>query len=170
MASVTNPILPGFHPDPTICRAGERYYLATSTFAYFPGVPVYESADLARWRQIGNILTRDSQLPLTNCGHSRGIFAPTLRFHNGTFYMVTTNISGGGNFIVTAQDPGGPWSEPYWLGDSAPGIDGRLRGVPQRPSRLRHTGPCGPDRGAGRRAHRPAMKRTTSSSSKFTRH
>ena len=126
MAAVNNPILPGFHPDPTICRAGSRYYLATSTFAYFPGVPVYESTDLVRWRQIGNVLTRDSQLPLANCGHSKGIFAPTLRFHNGTFYMVTTNISGGGNFIVTAQDPGGPWSEPYWLGDDASGIDPSL--------------------------------------------
>lgn len=126
MATVNNPILPGFHPDPTICRVDRRYYLATSTFAYSPGVPVYESTDLVQWRQIGNVLTRDSQLPLANCGHSRGIFAPTLRFHDGTFYMVTTNISGGGNFIVTAQDPRGPWSEPYWLGDDASGIDPSL--------------------------------------------
>jgi len=126
MAAVNNPILPGFHPDPTICRAWGKYYLATSTFAYFPGVPVYESADLIHWRQVGNVLTRDSQLPLTNCAHSEGIFAPTLRFHNGTFYMVTTNISGGGNFIVTSQAPCGPWSEPYWLGGDAAGIDPSL--------------------------------------------
>ncbi len=126
MATVNNPILTGFHPDPTICRAGGKYYLASSTFAYFPGVPVYESADLIQWRQIGNILTRDSQLPLTSCEHSRGIFAPTLRFHDGTFYMVTTNISDKGNFIVTAKDPCGPWSEPYWLGDDAAGIDPSL--------------------------------------------
>jgi len=126
MAAVKNPILPGFHPDPTICRAGNKYYLATSTFSYFPGVPVYESTNLIHWRQIGNVLTRDSQLPLTGCGHSEGIFAPTLRFHNGVFFLITTNLTGGGNFIVTARDPRGPWSEPHWLGDGAQGIDPSL--------------------------------------------
>lgn len=126
MATVNNPILPGFHPDPTICRVENTYYLATSTFAYFPGVPIYKSEDLIHWKQIGNALTWDSQLPLTRCGHSEGIFAPTLRFQNGMFYLITTNISGGGNFIVTSPDPHGSWSDPHWLGERAPGIDPSL--------------------------------------------
>ncbi len=89
-------------------------------------MPIFHSRDLAHWCQIGNVLTRPSQLPLDGCRHSRGIYAPTLRYHDGTFYLITTNISGGGNFIVTAQDPAGPWSEPYWLGDAAQGIDPSL--------------------------------------------
>lgn len=120
-----NPILPGFYPDPSICKVGDDYYLATSTFAYFPGVPIFHSRDLIHWEQIGNALTRDSQLPLQGAGVSEGIFAPTLRYHDGTFYMITTNVSSRlGNFIVTAKDPAGPWSEPYPLG--AEGIDPSL--------------------------------------------
>lgn len=110
-----NPILPGFHPDPSICRVGQDYYLVTSSFEYFPGVPVFHSKDLVHWRQIGYCLTRRSQLPLTRTRASAGIYAPTIRYHNGTFYMITTNIGGGGNFYVTAKDPAGPWSEPVWL-------------------------------------------------------
>ena len=121
-----NPILPGFRPDPSICRVGEDYYLVTSTFAYFPGVPVYHSKDLAHWEQIGNVLDRESQLPLKGCGHSQGIFAPTIRYQEGVYYMITTNISAGGNFVVTAKSPEGPWSEPYYLGDAAQGIDPSL--------------------------------------------
>ncbi|MDE7283954.1 MAG: family 43 glycosylhydrolase, partial [Lachnospiraceae bacterium] len=121
-----NPILPGFCPDPSICRVEDDYYIVTSSFAYFPGVPIYHSKDLAHWEQIGHVLTRESQLPLNGCGHSEGIFAPVLRYHKGTFYMITTNISGGGNFIVTADKPEGPWSEPYFLGDAAKGIDPSL--------------------------------------------
>ena len=120
----TNPILPGFYPDPSICRVGEDYYLVTSTFAYFPGVPIFHSRDLIHWNQIGNILNRKSQLPLDGTETSEGIFAPTLRYHDGTFYMITTNVSANnplGNFIVTATDPAGPWSEPYPLGSE--GID-----------------------------------------------
>lgn len=126
MIQVKNPILPGFYPDPSICRAGDTFYLVTSSFAYFPGIPVFQSRDLKNWEQIGHVLDRKSQLPLEGCGHSEGIFAPTIRYHEGTFYVITTNISGGGNFIVTAKDPAGPWSEPYWLGDDAPGIDPSL--------------------------------------------
>ncbi len=121
-----NPILPGFSPDPSICRVGEDYYIVNSSFAYFPGVPIYHSRDLAHWEQIGNVLERESQLPLEGCGHSDGIYAPTLRYYNGTFYMITTNISGGGNFLVTAENPQGPWSEPYYLGEAAQGIDPSL--------------------------------------------
>ena len=121
-----NPILPGFCPDPSICRVGEDYYIVNSSFAYFPGVPIFHSKDLATWKQIGNVLDRPSQLPLTGCGHSQGIFAPTIRYHEGTYYMITTNISAGGNFFVTSDSPTGPWSEPYFLGPEAAGIDPSL--------------------------------------------
>ena len=124
MQTFKNPILPGFYPDPSVCRVGNDYYLVTSTFAYFPGVPIFHSTDLVNWAQIGNVLTRPSQLPLAGVRISRGIFAPTLRYHNGMFYMITTNVSDGGNFIVTATNPAGPWSEPYYL--DAPGIDPSL--------------------------------------------
>jgi xylan 1,4-beta-xylosidase len=120
-----NPILPGFYPDPSICRVVGDYYLATSSFAYFPGVPIFHSRDLIHWEQIGHALDRPSQLDLEGVGHSEGIFAPTIRYHQGIFYLCTTNISKGGNFIVTAADPAGPWSDPYWLPD-APGIDPSL--------------------------------------------
>lgn len=122
MYCAKNPILPGFRPDPSICRVLEDYYIVNSSFAYFPGIPIYHSRDLAHWEQIGNVLTKKSQLPLEGCGHSEGIFAPVIRYHAGTFYIITTNINKG-NFIVTAEHPQGPWSEPYDLGDAAQGID-----------------------------------------------
>ena len=120
-----NPILPGFYPDPSICRVGEDFYLVTSSFAYFPGVPILHSRDLVHWRQIGNVLDRPGQLPLEGAEVSRGIFAPTIRHHNGTFYMITTNVSDGGNFVVTATDPRGPWSDPHYIA-GANGIDPSL--------------------------------------------
>lgn len=126
MITVQNPILSGFYPDPSICAVGEDFYLVNSTFAYFPGVPIFHSKDLKNWEQIGHVLERPSQIPLEGCGHSQGIYAPTIRYHDGTFYMITTNVSGGGNFYVTAQDPKGPWSDPVWLGEEAPGIDPSL--------------------------------------------
>lgn len=123
--NITNPILPGFYPDPSICRVDDDYYLVTSTFAYFPGVPIFHSKDLVHWKQIGNVLDRKEQLPLEGAETSRGIFAPTLRYHDGTFYMITTNVSSSlGNFVVTAKDPAGPWSDPYPLGSA--GIDPSL--------------------------------------------
>lgn len=120
------PILPGFHPDPSICRVGDDYYLATSTFEYFPGVPIFHSRDLVNWRPIGHALTRDSQLPLLGLKSSQGIFAPTLRHRAGVFYLVTTNVGGGGNFYVTARDAKGPWSEPVWLPEEAGWMDPSL--------------------------------------------
>jgi xylan 1,4-beta-xylosidase len=120
----TNPIIPGFYPDPSICGVEQDYYLVTSSFEYFPGVPIFHSRDLVHWKQIGHCLTRASQLPLENAGSSRGIFAPTIRYHNGRFYMVTTNVSVGKHFFVYTDDPTGEWSEPVWLeGD---GIDSSL--------------------------------------------
>ena len=123
LAQVKNPILPGFYPDPSICRVGDDYYLVNSSFSYFPGVPVFHSTDLAHWEQIGHILNRPSQLKLTNHGISQGIYAPAISYHDGTFYMVTTLVgAGGGNFFVTAKNPAGPWSEPNWIRD-VEGID-----------------------------------------------
>jgi alpha-N-arabinofuranosidase len=122
-----NPVLPGFHPDPSVVRVGSDYYLVTSSFAYFPGVPIFHSRDLVSWRPIGHVLARPSQLDLDGLQVSEGIFAPTLRFHHGTFYMITTRVGGegGGNFYVTATDPAGPWSDPVWLRE-IDGIDPSL--------------------------------------------
>lgn len=124
MAVYQNPVIKGYNPDPSICRVGKDYYLVTSTFEFFPGVPVYHSRNLTDWKMIGYCLTRDSQLPLERCRCSGGIYAPTIRYHDGTFYMITTNVSHGGNFIVYAENPTGPWSEPQWV-DQA-GIDPSL--------------------------------------------
>jgi xylan 1,4-beta-xylosidase len=127
--SYNNPIIPGFNPDPSICRVGKDYYLATSTFEYFPGVPIYHSLDLVHWTMIGHCLQRPSQLNLDSVSCSGGIFAPTLRWNKGTFYMITTLVGGKnpfrGDFIVSAKNPAGPWSEPHWIAD-APGIDPSL--------------------------------------------
>ncbi len=120
-----NPIMSGFYPDPSICAVGEDYYLVNSTFAYFPGLPIMHSRDLVHWEQIGNAMDRNSQLPLENCGHSQGLFAPTIRYHEGTYYVICTNVSHGGNYIITATSPEGPWSEPYYL-EGAQGIDPSL--------------------------------------------
>jgi len=125
ITSYRNPVIPGFHPDPSVVRVGEDFYLVTSSFEFFPGVPIFRSRDLVHWQQIGHVLTRDSQLPLAKARPSGGIYAPTIRYHDGTFYMITTNVDGGGNFYVSAKDPAGPWSEPVWLRDFG-GIDPSL--------------------------------------------
>ncbi len=120
-----NPIMPGFYPDPSICAVGSDYYLINSSFAYFPGLPIMHSRDLVHWEQIGNAMHRQEQLPLQNAGHSQGLFAPTMRYHDGTYYVICTNVSHGGNYIVTAENPAGPWSDPYYL-EGADGIDPSL--------------------------------------------
>jgi xylan 1,4-beta-xylosidase len=117
-----NPILSGFHPDPSLCRVGDEYYLVNSTFSWFPGVPIFRSKDLVNWDLIGHVLDRPSQLNLDGRAVSEGIFAPTIRYHDGTFYMITTGVGTGGNFYVTATNPAGPWSDPHWLHD-VNGID-----------------------------------------------
>jgi len=117
-----NPILSGFYPDPSICRVGGDFYLVTSTFAYFPGIPVFHSNDLIRWKQIGNAIDRPGQLNYDGHQISQGLFAPTIRENEGTFYILCTLIKNGGNFIITAKNPGGPWSDPIWL-KGADGID-----------------------------------------------
>jgi len=122
MNKFTNPVIKGFSPDPSICRVNDDYYLVASTFEYFPGVPIYHSKDLVNWQQIGNVLDREEQVDLSNISRSQGIFAPTIRYHDGIFYVITTNIPNGGNFYVKSTDPTGPWSKPYFI-DNAPGID-----------------------------------------------
>nr|MDT0657510.1 glycoside hydrolase family 43 protein [Micromonospora sp. DSM 115978] len=117
------PILAGFHPDPSVCRVGADYYLACSSFEYFPGVPIFHSRDLVTWTQIGNALDRPDQLSLTpTTPSSAGIYAPTLRHHDGRFWLITSNIPHGGTILVTTEDPAGDWSDPVRL-PGVPGID-----------------------------------------------
>ena len=114
--TTANPVIPGFHPDPSICRVGDEYFLAASSFAYMPGAPIFRSTDLVRWTQIANALTRPAQLDLdaTHGSASLGMFAPTLRHHAGRFWLITTNVTHQGTttFFVTAEDAAGPWSDP----------------------------------------------------------
>ncbi|WP_103348111.1 glycoside hydrolase family 43 protein [Amycolatopsis sp. CA-128772] len=109
---MTRPIVPGFHPDPSICRVGDAYYLANSSFEYVPGVPIRRSTDLVSWELLGHALTRPGQLPPSAGAANTGIYAPTLRHHDGRFHLVTTNILHEGHLIVTAENPEGPWSDP----------------------------------------------------------
>lgn len=123
--SFYNPILPGWYSDPSICTNGEGdYFLVTSTFTYYPGVPIFHSKDLVNWKQVGHVLSRPSQLVNMQGQHvSGGIFAPAISYnpHNKTYYMVTTNV-GAGNFFVKTQDPFGEWSDPIMLPEVG-GID-----------------------------------------------
>ncbi|MBA2480230.1 MAG: glycoside hydrolase family 43 protein [Planctomycetes bacterium] len=123
-STIANPIIPGYHPDPSICRVGDNFYIVNSSNEYAPGIPIHHSRDLVHWRQIGHCLTRPAQLPLTRAACSHGIFAPTIRHHDGRFVVVTTNTTSGGNILVTASDPRGPWSDPLPLAQE--GIDPSL--------------------------------------------
>ena len=118
------PVIPGFFPDPSCCRVGGTYYLVTSSFQFFPGVPLFESHDLVNWMQIGHVLTRESQLPLMQADSTGGIYAPTIRYRDGRFYMVTTNVTHGGNFYVWTDDIHGEWSDPIYVEQD--GIDPSL--------------------------------------------
>jgi len=126
--AVYNPILPGWYSDPSFCTNGEGdYFLVTSTFSYFPGVPLFHSRDLVNWKQVGHVLDRPSQLTGLGRQHtSGGIYAPDIKYNpkNRTYYMITTNV-GTGNFLVKTQDPFGPWSEPILL-PQVQGIDPSL--------------------------------------------
>ena len=120
-ARFRNPVLPGSHPDPSICRVGDDYYVVTSTFEYFPGLPIHHSKDLVHWQLIGHVLDRADQLDLDGVRASGGLYAPTIRYHDGVFYVVCTLVDGNaasGNFVVTATDPAGKWSEPVWLSEA----------------------------------------------------
>ena len=119
-----NPVIPGFHPDPSVCRVGDEYFLVASSFTYFPGVPIFRSHNLVDWEQIGNVLDRVSQLDL--CGSlwmSMGAYTPTIRYHDEKFWVITT-VTGGevpNTFYVTADAAEGPWSDPIRIEIS--GID-----------------------------------------------
>jgi alpha-N-arabinofuranosidase len=130
----SNPILRGSHPDPSICKAGDEYYIVNSTFEYYPGLPIHKSKDLVNWELVGYGLHRKEQctgvVNLVDVQSDGGIHAPTIRFHNGMFYIITTNVYYNAdesktdfvNFIITAEKAEGPWSEPHVL-EGAPGID-----------------------------------------------
>jgi xylan 1,4-beta-xylosidase len=121
-----NPIMQGFYPDPSVTRVGDDYYLVNSTFAWFPGIPVFHSRDLVHWTQIGNAIDRPGQLDFKKLGLSRGVFAPDISWHDGTFYILNTCVDCGGNFVITAKNPAGPWSDPVWLPEIDGGIDPSL--------------------------------------------
>lgn len=120
-----NPILSGFAPDPSICRVNDDYYLVTSSFASFPGIPIYHSKDLVNWELIGHGISRPEQLNFDGIKDEKGIWAVTIRHNNGLFYLITTCSNCGGNFYITSKNPVGPWSDPVWLKD-ADGIDPSL--------------------------------------------
>ena len=124
-ATFQNPVISGFHPDPSVTRVGEDYYLVNSSFEWFPGIPIFHSKDLVNWRQIGHALTRPSQLKMKNNKASSGVWAPTIRYHDGTYYVIVTCKQCGNNFYVTADKPEGPYSDPIRI-DTPQGIDPSL--------------------------------------------
>jgi xylan 1,4-beta-xylosidase len=117
-----NPILQGFYPDPSLTRVGTDYYLANSTFAYFPGLPIFHSRDLVHWTQIANAIDRPEQFKFDGLAVSEGMFAPSISEHSGTWYIVNVCVGCGGNFVITAKDPRGPWSKPIFIN----GLDGAI--------------------------------------------
>lgn len=125
--SARNPILPGFNPDPSICAVDSDYYLVTSSFVFVPGLPVYHSRDLVNWELISHGIDRQNfdKFHFENLNDNDGIWAPTIRYHDGLFYIVCTMHKSGGNFFITARDPRGPWSDPVWI-PGAQGIDPTL--------------------------------------------
>ncbi len=110
-----NPIISGYAPDPTVARVGDDYYVVTSSFTHFPGLPIYHSKDLVNWTQVANAIDRPEQFDFSGLEVSRGIFAPDISFHEGTYYLTSTCVDCGGNFVMTADHPTGPWSDPHWL-------------------------------------------------------
>lgn len=122
---LVNPILSGFYPDPSIVQVQSDYYLINSTFSYFPGIPVFHSKDLKNWKQIGNVIDRTSQLDFMGERMTRGLFAPAISYYNGMYYVTCTDIDHEGNFVVTATNPAGPWSNPVKI-PQVRGIDPSL--------------------------------------------
>jgi xylan 1,4-beta-xylosidase len=111
-----NPILAGYYPDPSVVRVGNDFYMVNSTFGFFPGIPVFHSRDLVNWQQLGNAVDRPDMLPYDGIHLGRhGVYAATIEHHDSTFYIINTCVGCGGNFVLTASDPAGPWSDPTWL-------------------------------------------------------
>ena len=122
----TNPILPGSFPDPSICRVGDTYYLVNSSFIWYPGVPVHRSKDLVNWELITYALNTPAHLDINDkTGVHGGVWAPTIRYNDGLFYLTVTQKNCGASILTTAKNPEGPWSEPVTL-HSQNGIDGSL--------------------------------------------
>ncbi|KFJ04899.1 glycoside hydrolase family 43 protein [Bifidobacterium tsurumiense] len=118
-------IASGFHPDPSICEKPDGgYVMVNSSFEFMPGLPVFESEDGEHWTKVGHALSRPSQFPYESMGNSQGIYAPTIRYHDGLYYLIVTNVNVG-NMLLTASDPSGEWSDPIWIPDW-PGIDPSL--------------------------------------------
>lgn len=124
MMNYNNPVIKGFYPDPSVCRGRDKFYLVCSSMQYFPGVPIFESTDLINWKQIGHCLIRNSQIQLEKVNSSGGVFAPTIRYHDGRFYMTTTNDTTHQNFYVWTEDIYSEWSEPIFVDQG--GIDPSL--------------------------------------------
>jgi xylan 1,4-beta-xylosidase len=120
MTTLPNPLLPGFHPDPSVVQVGADYYLATSTFEYLPGIPIHHSRDLLNWELIGHVVTRPGQFQMRGVPTSGGCWAPTIRWHDGRFYVIVADAMGRGMLLFTAADPAGPWDD----GKPLEGIDG----------------------------------------------
>ncbi|WP_280338089.1 family 43 glycosylhydrolase [Salinicola acroporae] len=125
MSLIANPILPGFHPDPSILRVGDDYYIATSTFEWFPGVALYHSRDLTQWRQLPSPLDRRSQLDMIGDIDSGGVWAPCLSYAHGRFHLIYTDVKSRRgafkdthNYLVSTERIEGPWSEPVSLNSS----------------------------------------------------
>jgi xylan 1,4-beta-xylosidase len=146
-----NPILSGYYPDPSVTRVGGDYYLVNSSFAYFPGIPVWHSTDLVTWTQIGNAIDRPTQLDMTGRAISEGVFAPDISYHAGTFYIVNTCVGCKGNFVITAKSAAGPWSDPIWL-PTVEGIDPSIYWEGDRAYIVNNRGPDGAVRYEGHRA------------------
>ena len=113
--SYRNPVLPGFHPDPSIVRVGQDFYLVTSTFSFWPGLPIFHSRDLTNWRLVGHAIDRPGMIDTAGLGTNRGLFAPAITHHDGRFWILNTCIDCRGNFVISAERPEGPWSDPTWL-------------------------------------------------------
>ncbi|WP_199857733.1 glycoside hydrolase family 43 protein [Erythrobacter sp. EC-HK427] len=114
--SYANPVLPGFHPDPSIVKVGDDFYMVTSTFSWFPGLPVLHSRDLVNWTQIGNAVDRSGMVDFADLSLTGdGLYAPAITYHDGTFYILNTCVRCEGNFLLTAADPAGSWSDPVLL-------------------------------------------------------
>ncbi len=145
-----NPIVAGYYPDPSIVRVGEDYYLANSSFAHFPGIPIFHSRDLVNWTQIANAIDRPTQLDFSKRRVSEAVFAPDISYHAGTFYIANTCVECGGNFVITARDPKGPWSDPTWL--PFEGIDPSIYWEGDRAWIVNNRAPAGPARYEGHRA------------------
>lgn len=145
-----NPILSGYYPDPSVTRVGDDYYLVLSSFAHYPGLPIFHSKDLVSWTQIANAISRPEQLDFTGRRVSEAVFAPDISYHDGTFYIVNTCVACKGNFVITAKDPKGPWSDPIWL--PFEGIDPSIYWEGDRAYIVNNRAPNEPPRYDGHRA------------------